>query len=197
MKESYQMEKGCQERVQTGMATPFCRLIKPAELDERTVSLAHPDAAVAVMSKKSDIDARFSYPPYSLQELRTPGVHAVLWANDITNGPSTTIEVVTSVRVVKSHPKWVEVFLAAQEEANAFIRANPRDAAQTYLDVTKEKLTVDELVSILNDPNARISTTPFNTMIFATYLRETGQIKKTPQSWKDYFFPIAHKYPGS
>ena len=57
---------------------------------------------------------------------RTPGVHAVLWSNDVTNGPSTTIEVVTAQRVMREHPQWVEAFLAAQEEANAYIAKNPR-----------------------------------------------------------------------
>lgn len=170
---------------------------KRTVLDERTVSLAHPDAAIAVMSKRSEIDSHFSYPPYSLQELNTSGVHAVLWANDVTNGPATTIEVVTTSRVLKEHPKWVEAFLAAQEEANALILSNKREAAQAYLGVTKEKITVDELVTILSDPQARISTTPFNTMVFANYMREAGSIRKAPASWKDYFFPVAHKLPGS
>jgi NitT/TauT family transport system substrate-binding protein len=170
---------------------------KRNSLDERTISFAHPDAAIAVMSKHSEINSHFSYPPYSMQELRTPGVHAILWAGDVTNGPATTIEVVTSGRVIKEHPKWVEAFLAAQEEANEFIAKNKRVAAQAYLDTTKEKLTVDDLVALLSDPQTRISTTPFNTLLFANYMREAGQIKKVAASWKDYFFPVAHGFPGS
>lgn len=170
---------------------------KGTALDERTVSLAHPDAAVAVISKQSEINSHFSYPPYSRQELATPGVHAVLWSNDVTNGPSSTIEVVTTARVLKDHPQWVTAWLAAQEEANAFIMANPREAAQIYLDATKEKLTVDDLVAILADPMTKISTTPYNTMIFARYMHGAGQIKTLPSSWKDYFFPVGQNYPGS
>jgi NitT/TauT family transport system substrate-binding protein len=170
---------------------------KRTALDAQTISLSHPDAAVAVMSKRSEINAHFSYPPYSQLELKTPGVHPVIWANDVTNGPATTIEVVTAARVVKEHPVWVDAFLAAQEEANAFIAANKREAAQIYLDATKEKMTADELVAILADPQARISTTPFNTMLFAIFMKETGSMKKTPASWKDYFFPVAHQLPGS
>lgn len=169
---------------------------KRAMLDTQTVSLSHPDAAIAVMGKRSEINAHFSYPPYSQQELKTPGVYPVLWANDVTNGPATTIEVVTSRRLLKENPKWVDAFLAAQEEANAFIAAKPREAAQLYLAATKEKMTVDELVEILSDPQVRISTTPFNTMLFANYMKDAGSIKKTPASWKDYFFPVAHKLPG-
>jgi NitT/TauT family transport system substrate-binding protein len=166
-------------------------------LDAQTVSLSHPDAAVAVMGKRSEVDAHFSYPPYSLQELKTPGVHAVLWANDVTGGPATTIEVVTSRRVLNEHPQWVDAFLAAQEEANAFIAAKPREAAQLYLAMTKDKLSVDEIVEIIGDKDAKISTTPFNTMLFAKFMKDTGSIKKAPASWKDYFFPVAHKFPGS
>ena len=169
---------------------------KRTMMDAQTVSLSHPDAAIAVMSKRSEITAHFSYPPYSQQELKTPGLHAVLWANDVTNGPATTIEVVTSRRVLKENPKWVDAFLAAQEEANAMIAAKPREAAQIYLAATKDKMTVEELVEILTDKDVRISTTPFNTMLFANYMKESGSIKKMPVSWKDYFFPVAHKFSG-
>jgi NitT/TauT family transport system substrate-binding protein len=170
---------------------------KRTALDAQTVSLSHPDAAVAVISKRSEINSHFSYPPYSQLELKTQGVYPVIWANDVTNGPATTIEVVTAGRVLKEHPKWVGAFLAAQEEANAFIAGNRREAAQVYLDATKEKMTADELVAILSDPQARISTTPFNTMLFANFMKEAGSIRKTPASWKDYFFPVAHQLPGS
>ena len=167
-------------------------------LDARTVSMGHPTAAIAVMSKQSDVDAHFSYPPYSLEELRTPGVHAVLWANDVTDGPVTTIEVVTTARVVKDHPKWVEAWVAAQKEASEFINKNHRDAAQIYLEMTKDKkLTADDLIQILADPQVRIGVTPFNTMVFAKYMHEVGSIKHMPASWKDYFWPITQSLHGS
>ena len=170
---------------------------KRTSLDTQTVSMSHPDAAIAVMSKRSEVNSHFSYPPYSQQELKAPGIHAVLWANDVTNGPATTIEVVTSRRVLKENPKWVDAFLAAQEEANAFIAAKPREAAQIYLTLTKDKMTVDEIVEIIADKDAKISTTPFNTMLFANFMKDAGTLKKAPASWKDYFFPVAHKFPGS
>ena len=170
---------------------------KREALDAQTVTLAHPDAAIAVMSKRSEVNSHFSYPPYSQRELKAPGVHAVLWANDVTNGPTTTIEVVTSKRVLTAQPKWVEAFLAAQEEANELVRKQPKEAAQIYLDMTKDKMSVEELVVILTDKDVRISTTPLNTMLFANYMKEAGSIKKAPASWKDYFFPVAHKLPGS
>ncbi|MEP7139105.1 MAG: ABC transporter substrate-binding protein [Caldimonas sp.] len=167
-------------------------------LDARTVSMGHPTAAIAVMSKQGDVNAHFSYPPYSLEELRTPGLHPVLWANDVTNGPSTTIEVVTTARVVKDHPKWVEAWVAAQKEASDFINKNHREAATIYLEMTKDKkLTADDLIQILADPQVRIGVTPLNTMVFAKYMHEVGSIKHLPASWKDYFWPIAQGLDGS
>src|SRR6185503_9716242 len=167
-------------------------------LDALTVSMGHPTAAVAVMSGKSEVNAHFSYPPYSQEELRTPGVHAVLWANDVTNGPATTIEVVTPARVVKEHPQWVEAWLAAQNEANDFINGHRRDAAEMYLAMTKEqKLAAGDLTKILADPQVRISVAPSNTMVFAHYMHDVGSIKHLPSSWKDYFWPVAHGFQGS
>jgi NitT/TauT family transport system substrate-binding protein len=179
-------------------AAQICGTQKRTALDAMTVSMGHPTAAVAVISGKSEVNAHFSYPPYSLEELRTPGVHAVLWANDVTHGPATTIEVVTPARVVKEHPKWVDAWLAAQREASDFINQHHREAAQMYIEMTKEKkLTADDLVKILSDPQVRIGVTPHNTMIFANYMHDVGSIKHLPASWKDYFWPVAQGLSGS
>jgi len=171
---------------------------KRTALDALTVSMGHPTAAVAVIGGKSEVNAHFSYPPYSLEELHTPGVHAVLWANDVTHGPATTIEVVTPARVVSEHPQWVDAWLAAQREASTFINQHRREAAQMYVEMTKErKLTADDLEKILGDPQVRIDVTPYNTMIFAKYMHDVGSIKHLPASWKDYFWPVAQALQGS
>jgi len=171
---------------------------KRAALDPLTVSMGHPTAAIAVISGKSEVDSHFSYPPYSVEELRTPGVHAVLWANDVTNGPATTIEVVTPARIVNEHPQWVDAWLAAQREASDFINRHTREAAQIYLEMTKEqKLGADDLVKILSDPQVRIGVEPHNTMVFAKYMHDVGTLKQMPASWKDYFWPVAQGLPGS
>jgi NitT/TauT family transport system substrate-binding protein len=171
---------------------------KRTALDPLTVSMGHPTAAVAVMSGKSEVNSHFSYPPYSVEELRTPGVHAVLWANDVTNGPATTIEVVTPLRVYRDHRPWVDAWLAAQREESDFIDHHPHDAAEMYLAMTNEKkLTAEELVAILGDPQVRLGVTPYNTLIFARYMHDVGSIKHLPASWKDYFWPVAQGLAGS
>jgi sulfonate transport system substrate-binding protein len=171
---------------------------KRTALDALTVSMGHPTAAIAVMSGKSEVNSHFSYPPYSVEELRTPGVHAVLWANDVTNGPATTIEVVTPLRVIRDHAPWVDAWLAAQREASDFIDHHPHEAAEMYVAMTNEqKLTAEQLVTILGDPQVRIGITPYNTMIFARYMHEVGSITHLPASWKDYFWPVSQGLAGS
>jgi NitT/TauT family transport system substrate-binding protein len=171
---------------------------KRTALDALTVSMGHPTAAIAVMAGRSEVNSHFSYPPYSHEELRTPGVHAVLWANDVTNGPATTIEVVTPLRVTRDHPQWIDAWLAAQREASEFIERHPHEAAGIYIAMTGEKkLSAEELVTILGDPQVRIGVTPYNTMIFARYMHEVGSLAHMPASWKDYFWPVAQALAGS
>ena len=171
---------------------------KRTQLDPLTVSMGHPTAAIAVISGKSEVDSHFSYPPYSVEELSMPGVHAVLWANDVTHGPATTIEVVTPARIVNDHPQWVDAWLAAQREASDFINGHAREAAQIYLEMTKEqKLGADDLAKILTDPQVRIGVDPHNTMVFAKYMHDVGTLKRMPASWKDYFWPVAQGLAGS
>jgi NitT/TauT family transport system substrate-binding protein len=77
------------------------------------------------------------------------------------------------------------------------VRNNPKEAAETYLAVTKEKLTPDDLVKIFTQPGAIYQANPVRTMVYAEYMYKAGFIKLEPKSWKDYFFPLIHDREGS
>ena len=82
--------------------------------------------------------------------------------------------------------------------SNAWIKKNPREAAQIYLDMTKEKRsTLDEMEKMVTDPDVDYTTTPVSVMKFVEFMNLAGTVKKKPNSWKDLFFPIAHDRPGS
>jgi sulfonate transport system substrate-binding protein len=53
-----------------------------ARLDAYTVTRSHPDAAVSVMSKATEINSHYSVAPYYYYELATAGVHTVLRSYD-------------------------------------------------------------------------------------------------------------------
>ena len=96
-----------------------------------------------------------------------------------------------------ANPKTIAAFVAALEEADQLIARGPAGAAKIYLDATKEKYSVEEIVVMIKAPNVVYSTTPNATMVFANFMFKTGLIKTKPASWKEFFFPVAHGLPGT
>ena len=166
------------------------------KFDQYTVALGHPDALLALEAGK-DVNGHFSLPPYQYVELKIPGVHVVLNSIDVTGGPASNGVSFATTKFHDANPKIIAAFLAAMATAEDTIKNNRRHAAELYLKETKEKLTVDELVKIMSDPNFVYSTAPQQSMKFAEAMFRGGTIKNKPASWKDYFFPEVHNLKGS
>ena len=166
-------------------------------LDAMTVQLGHPDAMVAVVGGSSEVNSHFSAPPYQSTELKTPGVHLVLDSSDVFGGPASNAVVFGTKKFYQANPKTIAAFMAALEEANQLIARDPAGAAKIYLDATKEKYSVDEVVAMIKAPNVVYSTTPNATMVFADFMAKTGLIKTKPANWKEFFFPVVHNLPGT
>jgi NitT/TauT family transport system substrate-binding protein len=166
-------------------------------LDPMTVQLGHPDAMLAVVGGSSEVNSHFSAPPYQAQELKTPGVHLVLDSSVVFGGPASNAVVFGTKKFYRANPKTIAAFMAALDEANQLIAKDPAAAAKIYLDATKEKFTVDEIVAMVKAPNVVYSTTPNGTMVFADFMFKTGLIKVKPASWKEFFFPVVHNLPGT
>jgi NitT/TauT family transport system substrate-binding protein len=168
------------------------------KLDAITVSLSHPDATAALLAGKSEINAHFASSPFYYIELATPGFHKVLHSYDAAGGRHTNGVLMASKKFYDANPKICAAVVAALEEANAFIKAKPREAAEIYIAMTKEKRsTLDEMEKMVTDPDVEYTTTPINAMKFVEFMNLAGTVKKKPASWKDLFFPIAHQKPGS
>jgi len=166
------------------------------KLDQYTVAMGHPDALLGLEAGK-DLNGHFSLPPYQYEELKIPGVHVVLNSIDVTGGPASNGVTFTTTKFHDANPKIMAAFLAAMAQAEDTIKNNKRHAAELYLKDTKEKLTVDELVKIMSDPNFVYSTAPQQSMKFADAMFRGGTIKNKPASWKDYFFPEVYNLKGS
>ncbi len=167
------------------------------KLDPVTVQLGHPDAMLAVVGGTSEVNSHFSAPPYQYTELKAPGVHLVLDSSDVFGGPASNAVVFGTRKFYDANPKTIAAFMAALEEANQLIARDPAAAAKIYLDATKEKYGVDEVVAMIKAPNVVYSTTPNATMVFANFMFKTGLIKTRPTSWKEFFFPVVHSLPGT
>jgi NitT/TauT family transport system substrate-binding protein len=87
---------------------------------------------------------------------------------------------------------------ASHEEANAFIKREPKTAAQIYLKLTNDKKnSADDLVAMITDPDIDYTTAPANLMKHVEFMHKVGRIKHLPSSWQDMFFAEAHDLKGS
>jgi sulfonate transport system substrate-binding protein len=167
------------------------------KLDSITITRSHADAAAAVMGGGSEINSHFASSPFYYYELATPGIHQVLKSYDVVGGKHTNGVLVTTKKFHDANPKMCGVIIKAFNEADAFIKAHPREAAQLYLTATKDKNSLDALEKMVADPDVDYTTTPVNVMKFVDFMHKVGRIKKKPDSWKDMFFPEAHGLNGS
>ncbi|MBX9635811.1 MAG: ABC transporter substrate-binding protein [Magnetospirillum sp.] len=167
------------------------------KLDPITVSLKHPDSYAALASGKSEITAHFGSPPFQQQELLLPNARKITDSYQALGGPVTFNVAWAKASFREQNPKVYNAFIAALNEANAFIQANPVEAAKIHL--VEEKSNVDEalVVSIIKDPDAKFTTVPLNVIKYADFLHRTGGIKAKADSWKDLFFPELHTSAGS
>jgi NitT/TauT family transport system substrate-binding protein len=88
--------------------------------------------------------------------------------------------------------------LAAQQEANDFIRSNPRQTAEIYLALTGDKRgSVEQMAGWVADPDVVYTTVPMKVMDFAVFMHKVGRLKRQPDSWKDMFFEESQGLEGS
>ncbi|HEY7944509.1 MAG: ABC transporter substrate-binding protein [Burkholderiales bacterium] len=167
------------------------------KLDHLTVSMSHPDATLALLSGQSEITAHFGSPPFQYQQLKNPAIHTVLSSYDVLGGPATFNVVWTTTKFRSENPRLYDAFIKALDEATALINKDKRWAAETYLRLSKDKAPLRDIEGMLNDPAIVYTTTPQNVMKYVDFMLKIGSIKGRPGSWKDLFFPEAHKLPGS
>ena len=167
-----------------------------ARLDPLTVSLAHPEGLIALKAGKTEITAHFTSPPFSYLELKDEKIHRVVNSDDVIG--SVTLDVTYAPkRFVDANPKTTSAFLAALDEADAFIAADKRASAEIYVKTSKVKVSVEEVLEMLNDKGTQFSATPNKVMDFADFMHLAGTIKVKPASWADLFIPELRSRSGS
>src|SRR5262249_45793158 len=149
-------------------------------LDNIQVQLGHPDAVAAILNPVHEINSHFSIPPYYPMELKADNVHAILSSIDILGGPATITNAWASQKFVEDNPIKIKAFIAALDEANELIAKDPRRAAITYLIMTREKISIEELTALVTQPGAIFSTTPQRSMVSPDFMhRNRIDPKKT------------------
>jgi NitT/TauT family transport system substrate-binding protein len=165
------------------------------KLDHITVSLPHPEAMAAVLNPHGEITVHGATSPYADLE-RKAGLHAITDLYAVEGGAVTGLNFVTTEQFRKANPVTYDAVVAAFDESIDWINADKRRAAQLYLDVSKDKMPLDELTRILMAPDYIFGKTPHGIGAAMSMMYKTGTLKTKPQSWKEMYFPEAQQLPG-
>ncbi|TWA87469.1 NitT/TauT family transport system substrate-binding protein [Azospirillum brasilense] len=166
------------------------------DFEPLTTTLSPPDATAALVSGKTEITGHITTPTYGSQQLAYPNVHRILNSRDVI-GEATLVLSYTTQKFYDENPKLTAAVVKAMGDGFALIKRDKAEAARIYLAEERSKLTRDEVVALLDNPDISYSQIPQNTGVIADYMHRVGSIKTKPASWKDYTLPILHNETGS
>ncbi len=173
---------------------------KQYDLDKLTLSLPHPDGYSALVSGRGEIRSHFTSQPFAYLEQHSSNkdIRQVLSSYDVLGGPHNNTLLYATAKWAKANPKLLQAVFNAVKDAENWINANPKDAAEFFKQKTKSKLDVPDIESIIRNPQlTAYQPEPKATMKFAAFYRQIGRIKHNPASWKDFFFDVAYQLNGS
>ncbi len=105
--------------------------------------------------------------------------------------------VMTQRYFADANPGLMQAFLAAQNEANAFIAADPEAAVAAYGRITRLSVPHDQLMEVLKGGEEGFSTVPDGSLTYATFLVQGGVLKSKVGGWQELFLPSLLDRTGS
>jgi len=167
-----------------------------ARLDPMTVTMLHPDAFAAVMSGTPGVSFHMASPPFAQIELKNDKIRSIANSREAL-GDASLMTTYAPKRFTDANPKLVGAFIAALDEANAFIAEKLDATAALYVKAAKVKAPEAEMRDIIADKDNSFSTVPSGTMKFADFMHRVGSIKTKPADWKELYVPQLHGRTGS
>ena len=160
-------------------------------------TLPHPDATNALLSGATEVNSHLSNTPFQERALQDDSIHRVFSSYDILGGPVTPTYVYSTVEFREENPLTYKAFFEAFKEASAWIEANKKEAAETYIRAENSSLDPEFVQSLLESEDSLYTLVPSASYKFADFLHRTGAIAKKAESWKDYTFEELHGEAGS
>jgi NitT/TauT family transport system substrate-binding protein len=167
------------------------------KLDPLTVSMAPPDATIALMSGAAGITCVFGVPPFQQQQLDQPGIKTILNSYDVMDGSHTFTAAWTSAKFRDGNPVLYKALVAALKEATERVDKDRKAAAGYWIEDVKSKLPLEKVTEIVSGPQVKWTMAPEKAMKFADFMHSVGTLKEAPKSWKELFFPEVHDLNGS
>jgi NitT/TauT family transport system substrate-binding protein len=162
------------------------------KLDPLTISLAHPDAFLALTNNTAGVNAHFASSPFYEQEIKMPGAHVITTNYKILGGPASALIVTTTTKFREFNPKTYRAFYDGLAEAIEIVNKDKRAAAKAYLEMAKDtKNSVEDIFAIINDKDYAYTLQPQKVLKTAQFMAKVGSIKQTPKTVEEMFFPEA------
>ena len=167
------------------------------KLDAQVVVQSHVAAIAALIAGTSPVTAYFSSPPFTQLALRDARIHQVLSSTDVIGGKSSFLILGATRGYIAAHPQIPEVIDKAMDEAAQLIERDPRRAAQIYLTHEPSK-TFDAaaIQAVLADDKDAFGSALYGIQAFADFMAKHGELKASPQSWKDIVAPALSNSPS-
>jgi NitT/TauT family transport system substrate-binding protein len=157
-------------------------------LENIQVAMAHPEAFAALTTHSGGITGYVANSPFQDRALQMPGIFKVTDSFEVQGGPASLSLIYAKSSFVTQNPKLTTAFIAAQKEAVASIKADPKGAIDKFIAVTGDKTDRSILEGLITSPRWNFDLEPKGTMKVADFIVKTGLLKHKPTSWKDYFF---------
>jgi NitT/TauT family transport system substrate-binding protein len=170
-----------------------------AKLDPYTISMSHPEGTIQMLGGKSEIDGHFTALPFQNQEIRDSKgkIHTVLNSYEVLGGKATFVLVAGTTKFATENPKVYQAFTEAIEETLRWINENKIEAAKQYIELSKSKESLQEVLDQMMNPAVEFNSTPRGIMKYNEFMAKVGTIKAPAKSWKELCFPNLHNKPGN
>jgi NitT/TauT family transport system substrate-binding protein len=167
-------------------------------LRDQVVVLSHADAIAALFSGEGPADAYFSSPPYSQIALKDSKIHRILNSEDVIGGKLSFLIIGATKSYIEAHPKIPEAIDKAMDEAARIIHDDPRRAAQIYLEHEPSRaLDAADIETVLRENKDGFGSAVQGIRAFADFMGRHGELKTSPQSWKEIVAPSLLNSPST
>ena len=156
------------------------------KFDSNLVAMSNPDGMALVLSGQGAVRSQLAITPFADEMMATGKVHLVMNSEDYIEPGSSISALYVAPKFHDASPKLYAATAAAMEDAFAFIKSNPHEAAQVYVAREPQKRDLAWIEAMIVNPKIlRYSSTPKGFKKGADFMVEAGTLKTKPESWKD------------
>ena len=167
-------------------------------LKQQIVSLPHPDSVTQLISGSAEVTAYFAPPPFIQIALKNQKVSKVMSSDDIIGGKASFLIMGANKKWIDANPKLPDAIVKAVDEAAAFIKNEPRKAAELYLAREPSRFVdLDAVEAILKEYKDEFGSSVQGVQVNADFMAKQGQLKSPPKSWKEIVTPSIANSPSS